>query len=126
MTTKMISTCRRYFEALSALDREAYLACFSVDAELHDPYGGRPFGGHQGLAKWVAGMEQTWTSFGIQPGEYYIGGDRAAVTWTAQAQAKSGKQADFGGINVFTIGEDGLITRLDGYWDAAAMLAQIR
>jgi hypothetical protein len=38
----------------------------------------------------------------------------------------SGKRADFAGINVFTVGEDGLISRLEGYWDYAAMVAQIR
>ena len=126
MTTKMITISRRYFEALSALDRGAYLACFAEDAELHDPYGGRPFSGHQGLSKWFDGLERTWSTFTILPGDYYVSGDRVAMAWEAEAEAASGKRAVFAGINVFTVGDDGLISRLEGYWDFAAMLAQIQ
>ncbi len=126
MTTKMISTCRRYFEALSALDRGAYLACFAEDATLHDPYGGRPFSGHPGLSKWFDGMERTWSTLTMRPGDYHVSGDRVAATWEAEAVALSGKRAVFSGINVFTIGDGGLITMLEGYWDFATMLAQIQ
>lgn len=125
MTAKMISACKRYFSALRAMDRAAYLDAFSAGAELHDPYGGRPFIGTEGLDKWFNGLERTWTGFDIQPGEYFVSGDRVAVPWTATAEAKNGKEAHFAGINVFTVGEDGRLDRLEGYWDLQAMLGQI-
>lgn len=125
MKEKMISISERYFKALSDLDREAYLSCFSENAELRDPYGGRPFDGRGGLEKWFTGMERTWSEFSMKPAEFFHSGDRVAVSWVAEATAQSGKTARFSGINVFTVGESGLIDRLEGYWDAAAMMSQI-
>jgi steroid Delta-isomerase len=125
MKEMMISAFERYFSALNRLDRSAYLAAFTADAVVMDPYGGRPFEGHDGLNKFLNGMERTWGSFQMLPQEYFISGDRAAVKWQTEASAKSGKSASFAGINVFTINEEGLISRLEGYWDAAAMMAQI-
>jgi steroid delta-isomerase len=125
MTATMISACERYFSALRALDRAAYLDAFSAGAEVRDPYGGRAFVGPDGLNKWFNGMERTWARFDVQPGEFIVTGNRVAVPWKVTAQAKNGKEARFDGINVFTVGEDGLLSGLEGYWDAQAMMDQI-
>jgi steroid delta-isomerase len=125
MMERTESASSRYFEALNRIDREAYLACFGEEAIVQDPYGGRTFTGREGLNKWFNGMDRTWDRFTMTPGEAYSAGDRLAVQWTAEATSKQGKTARFAGINVFTIGEDGLIRRLEGYWDAAAMMAQL-
>jgi steroid Delta-isomerase len=122
MTTSPID---QYFDALNNIDREAYLACFSNDATVQDPYGGRAFQGQEGLNKWFNGLERTWGRFAMTPGKAYTAGNRVAVTWTAEATAKSGKEAAFDGVNLFTLTEDGRISSLEGYWDATAMMAQI-
>lgn len=122
-----------YFDALSGMEpssgqegwREAYLACFDEEATVLDPYGGRPLTGIDGLNKFLDGMERTWTSFSMTLGEMHAAGDRVAASWTAVATAKSGKTANFAGINVFTLTEDDKISRLEGYWDFKGMLAQI-
>ncbi len=121
----MISVSDRYFQALSEIDREDYLSCFSTDAGLFDPYGGKPFKGHEGLAKWFASMERTWSKFTMKPVAQYISGDRLAIQWQATGRAGSGKIANFSGINVFTMDKSGLITQLEGYWDMGSMIAQI-
>lgn len=125
MTELIHSASNNYFAAASNLDRAAYLACFSADAVVQDPYGGRVWQGHEGLAKFFSGMERTWASFTMTPGEPFISGNRLAVTWTAQGTSKSDKPATFSGINVFTVNESGLITQLEAYWDFKAMVAQI-
>lgn len=125
MTQTKISAVECYFDALSSLDRKTFLNCFNNQAELLDPYGGRVFEGREGLSKWFVGMERTWDVFSMQATETYESGDRLAVKWTASATAKNAKTALFDGINVFTIDEDGLISRLEGYWDASGMMAQI-
>ena len=125
MTAKMISAIENYRAALNSIDRAAYLACFTKDALLQDPYGGRPLEGVDGLNKFFTGMERAWESFNMTFGEPYTGGNRVAVSWTVTAVAKSGKPVTFPGINTFTINDDGLISQLDGYWDAAAMMAQL-
>jgi steroid delta-isomerase-like uncharacterized protein len=114
-----------YFRALSQIDRAAYLACFTTDAVVQDPYGGRTFEGHDGLNRWFNGLERTWESFAMTPGESFTSGDRVAVTWTAAATSRTGKNARFAGINVFTLDGEGQISRLEGYWDVAATMAQI-
>lgn len=123
MTTP--STISNYFAALNGMNRAAYVACFTDDAEVLDPYGGRPLQGTAGLNKFMDGLERTWATFTMTTYEGYGAGDRFAVRWTASATAKSGKTAHFGGINLFTLNSDGLITRLEGYWDFKAMVAQI-
>jgi steroid Delta-isomerase len=125
MTAKMITAIENYRAALNGIDRAAYLACFTTDALLQDPYGGRPLQGVDGLNKFFTGMERAWASFEMTFGEPYLGGNRVAVSWSVTAVAKSGKTANFSGINLFTLNDDGLISQLDGYWDAAAMMAQL-
>ena len=126
MTETKISASDRYFDALNNIDQERFLSCFADDAEIHDPYGGRPFVGIEGARKWFSGFEGTWSNFSIEGEDPFPCGDRLAVKWTVRGEAKSGKIAEFSGIDVFTVSQEGLITRMDGYWDAPAMLAQIR
>jgi len=114
-----------YFRALNNLDRQAYIACFAGDAVVRDPYGGRVLQGQDGLNKFIDGLQRTWARFQMTPKESFAAGDRIAVSWTATATAKSGKTAEFAGINIFTLGQDSLIHQLDGYWDIKAMAAQI-
>lgn len=125
MVTMTDSTISDYFAALNNLNREAYVACFTIDAILRDPYGGRTLEGEEGLHKFFNGMERTWDNFQIAPGDWYPAGDRVAVPWQARATAKSGKIAEFAGVNIYTLAEDGKIKQLDGYWDFKAMVAQI-
>lgn len=121
----MVSTISEYFAALNTLDRARYLSCFTDDVVLQDPYGGPALEGEVGLNKFFDGMERTWQSFDMQPTDAFAAGDRVAVPWKTEAVAHSGKQAQFAGVNVFTLDGD-KISRLDGYWDFRAMIAQLR
>lgn len=121
----MASTISDYFAALNHLDREAYVACFTDDVLLRDPYGGTTLNGAEGLHKFFKGMERTWDQFQMTPDAHFPAGDRVAVPWHASATAKSGKTTEFAGVNIFTLAEDGKIKQLDGYWDFKAMVAQI-
>ena len=122
----MASSIFNYFAALNNLDRAAYVDCFTPEATLQDPYGGRVLQGEAGLHKFFDGMERTWQSFQMTPGEMYPAGERVAVPWQATATAKSGKTARFAGVNVYTLAADGRISQLEGYWDFKAMVAQIQ
>lgn len=120
------SSVDRYFRAVSNLDRAAYLSCFSEEAILRDPYGGPVRQGEAGLSAFFDGMEKAWDSFQMTPQAFYRTGDRVATPWTATGTAKNGKTAEFAGVNVFTLDEDGRIRQLDGYWDYKAMAAQLK
>lgn len=123
--TTIPTAIEQYRQALNSLDRAAYHAAFTADAVVLDPYGGRPLEGTAGLDKFFNGLERTWAAFTMTYGQAYASGDRVAVNWQVEAEAKSGKGARFAGINVFTLAESGLISRLEGYWDARAMMAQL-
>lgn len=126
MTTDLPDSVRSYFDALNSIDRSAFLSCFAPQATVRDPYGGPELLGQDGLNKFFDGMERTWREFSMEPQATYKGGDRLAVPWATSAVAKSGKPAQFSGVNVFTLGEDGQIRELNAYWDFKAMLSQIR
>ena len=124
--SEMAPAVAAYFDALNKIDREEYVACFTQDAILRDPYGGPLREGETGLHEFFDTMEQTWSKFEMEPQGAYKSGDRVAVPWTARATAHSGKTADFAGVNLFTLGEEGRIKELQGYWNFKEMLAQIR
>lgn len=115
-----------YRQALNSLDRAAYVSCFTPDVALCDPYGPRSLHGLEGAHKFFDGLERTWRAFHMTYGDAFASADRVALTWRVEAVAHSGKTAHFAGINVFTLAEDGLICRLDGYWDFKAMAAQLK
>ena len=126
MTNDAESSVDRYFRAVSELDRDAYLDSFSRDAVLRDPYNGPEHRGQPGLNAFFDGLEKTWDSFEMVPEEAYRSGSRVAVPWKASGTAKSGKTADFAGVNVFSLDDDGRIERLEGYWDYEEMVAQLK
>jgi ketosteroid isomerase-like protein len=61
----------------------------------------------------------------MRPGASFASGNRVAVNWAVEARAKTGKTAEFAGINVFTLDDEGKISQLEGYWDFKQMVAQI-
>lgn len=126
MTTDLPDSVRNYFDALNNIDREAFVSCFEEEAIVRDPYGGPERQGQEGLNQFFDGMERTWRQFNMEPQAAYAGGARVAVPWDATAAANNGKEAQFSGVNVFTLGDEERIQELDAYWDFKAMLAQIR
>ncbi|GMQ78155.1 MAG: hypothetical protein BMS9Abin02_0654 [Anaerolineae bacterium] len=123
MTKRMISATNHHFNALSKINLDDFLACFKKDATLADPYRGKPYAGKEGLSKWFNGIRRSWKGFSIEAEEAFNSGDRAAVKWTDRG-GKFWKECNF--FRHRYIDEDGLITRIDGYWDAPSMMAQIR
>jgi hypothetical protein len=50
----------------------------------------------------------------------------AAVKWTMQVVAKSGRHATAEGISVFEINDIGKIQKVSSYWDEAAMMMKLK
>ena len=57
--------------------------------------------------------------------EVFYAGSGAAARWSATASAQSGTSADFAGITVFEVDQDGRIQTVMSYWDPAAVLIQL-
>jgi limonene-1,2-epoxide hydrolase len=122
---QLVRLAEDYMRSLNALDVESYIAVFTPDCVVHDPYGGAQFAGENGLREFFEGMLKTWHFFEMRADSVYPGGyNRLAVRWSVSATAKNRKTAEFSGISVFTFSSDKIVV-LEAYWNLRTMLKQI-
>ncbi len=119
--TQVVNT---YFDAICNLNCEAWLATFAADAVSHEP-GNPPLAGHDMLRAFFNGVAGGFETIEMRPKEIYVVGNEAGVKWAASGLGKTGRQASFEGIDIFTLNDDGKIQTLKAYWDPAAMMAQL-
>ena len=105
-----------YFQALSSLDANAWVATFAEDGETHEPAGSAPHRGHGQLGEFIRNLFQRFESLQFTVDNAFIVGLQAAVKWTAKGVTKNGKRFTTEGIDVFVLNETGKIQRVDAYW----------
>ena len=126
MSPEVVSKAiRNYFAAIRAMDEKAWVKTFAEDAITYDPVGAPPTKGHQRLAEFFQTITAAFKEVGLTENEIFIAGNGAAVKWTGTGISKQGNKVRFEGIDVFTVNENGLIERLEGYWNPAEMVAQL-
>ena len=116
----------RYFASWARLDPSAYVACFTEDAIVHDPYGSRPYQGTTALRTFFNEVVQALQEVTIEAEAVHVAANRAAVVFQGKAIGKNGKPVHVDGIDVFEFNDVGRITTLWAYWDSAALLAKLR
>jgi steroid delta-isomerase len=127
MTPETIHTLvQRYFAATRAMDVNAWLACFADDAVSHDPYGGRPVQGKDELRSFFLTVATAFKEIGFTEDFVTVVGNRSAVKFTARGIGHNGKAAACEGIDIFEFNDRGTIQIMWGYWDPAAMMAQLQ
>ena len=110
-----------YAAAFSAGDREAYLGCFADDAWIEDPVGSPVRRGRDDIGAFfdeMRGMSDS-TSL-VLTGPVRVAAGEAA--FPMQARPRIGESIfvmDI--IDVMTFGDDGRITSMRAFWDAAEM-----
>ena len=111
---EIISSLRRAYEAFSRADFDAAIEIAHPDIEFVPPGGQSPLRGADALRAWMepdALSEQQ-----IEPREFRINGDKALVRQNIQARgAGSGIKLDVDMWAVWTLDDDGLVTRLEGF-----------
>ncbi len=114
-----------YFRTISSRNKSAWIDLFDKSAVLHEPVGATPAEGREGL-------EQVWQVFTgpfakltLESDEVFYSGSGAAARWSATASAATGASAEFSGITVFEVDQDGRIQTVMSYWDPAAVLIQL-
>ena len=115
-----------YFAATRSMDLDAWLATFAQDAISHEPGHEPPLQGHAALSQFFQGIAGAVESVGLKEDHIFINGNKAAVKWTGHGVGKNGVAVMFEGIDVFEINESGKIQTVWGYWNPAAMLAQLQ
>ena len=109
-----------YFRALNEHDAELFATCFTDQCEVHSPFGTPPVHGRDRIQAAFQGMREARHSLKIIPKSAYRSGDRIAILWIADS-LNGDCEPCYEGVSVFEIGDGGLISRLEEYWDARAI-----
>jgi steroid delta-isomerase len=115
-------TIARFFAAIRAMNMDAWVSTFDEEAVSEDPVGSPQRQGHDALRSFFLQMTDPFHRVGVTEDGVFLCGNRAAVKWTGYGVGKNGREVTFEGIDVFEFGADGLITRIEGYWDPARVL----
>ena len=114
-----------YFAALRAMDLNAWVETFADDAVSHDPVGGPPVKGKEALRRFYRGLGGIFKKVELTEDRVFVAGHCAAVKWTGRAVGKNGREVTFEGIDVFEVNDEGKIQAVHGYWDPAALVAEV-
>jgi steroid delta-isomerase len=116
---EMTATVERYAAAHSAGDLDAIASLFAVDAVVADPVDQPAHQGRDAVRAFFAGTHEMVDAMDLR----ITGPVRAVGSWAAvPLQAVStmgGAKVAVDIIDVFTFGDDGLVTEMRAYWSAA-------
>jgi steroid delta-isomerase len=118
-------TIAAYFAATRAMDREAWLATFAEDVVSHEPVGGAPVVGREGLRQFFDTIAAVFEKLGITEDHVFVAGNGAAVKFTGRGVGKNGRDVTFEGIDVFELNERGQIQKMWGYWDPSRLMRDL-
>jgi steroid Delta-isomerase len=105
-----------YVEAYNRNDRQAFLDAFAADGVIVDPVGTPPHVGIEARGAFWDGVHQLSESLKLDAHDLHVAGDGAAMVFTVLARTgDSGVAMD--AVDVFSVSDDGRITRLEAYWD---------
>jgi steroid Delta-isomerase len=119
--------------AVTAGDKEGWLALFAPDAVVEDPVGpsfideaGKGHHGREGIGafwdKTIAGVER----FEFTIRDSHAGGDEVANVGTITTFLPGGYRVDTDGVFVYRVGEDGLLRSVRAFWEPERAMATAR
>lgn len=123
---KVEQSVAAYFAALNAGDEAGWLATFARNGALHDPADAPPYIGDEALRGFFRAASGAFASLSISSENMFVCGSQAAVKFYVDGVGKNGRALSFEGIDIFDINVAGRIQRVRGYWDAAALFAQLQ
>jgi steroid delta-isomerase len=109
-----------YAAAWRAHDRDAFVAVFAGDAVTEDPVPSPPNHGHAEIGAFWDRTHALADHIDFDPVETVVCGTEAVLRARITARSgDSGLVIDV--IDVFVVGDDGLVRTLKAYWDPAAV-----
>ncbi len=120
-----LQAAQAYFVAVSHGDLAEIVSLFDANAHLEDPVGTPALTGHEGVGRFVKGLRRAWSELRMTPTLVCTRDNTAAVAWQAAGRSATGKDIQFAGIDILAVNDAGLITRVEGYWDIEAVIAQM-
>ncbi len=116
----------RYFSAIGEMDPDAWAACFAEQGTSYEPGAPTPLKGHAALRQFLVNVLGAFQKIEMTADHIFLSGNRVAVKFTGRGTGKNGRQVLFEGIDVFEINQEGTIETMWGYWNPAAMMAQLQ
>ncbi len=115
-----------YFDNMAAMNAEGWLEIFEEDALIHDPVGNPPRHVHKDSQQFFKILSNFFEKIELSKDNIFFVKNGAAVKWTMQVVAKSGRHVTAEGISVFEINDIGKIQKVSSYWDEAAMMMKLK
>lgn len=110
----MIERLREVYDAFNRGDFDRALAFAHPDVEYHPPGGQAPFRGKAQMRAWME--PSAFDSQTVEPLEFEVSGNRALVRSLTRARgAGSGIEMEIESWTVWTLDDDGLVTRVETY-----------
>ena len=116
---------RAFFEAIRAMDADAWANTFAENGTIYDPAGSAPTEGRKALREFVESICKSFKKVDLTEDHVFVAGHGAAVKWTGRGTSKNGKEVKFEGIDVFEVDEAGKIQTCWRYWNPNEMFAQL-
>lgn len=127
MTDEMIpAAVRQYFTAIGKMDADSWASCFAEEGTSYEPGAPALLKGRAALREFLVGVLGAFDKIAMTEDHVFQSGNRVAVKFTGRGTGKNGRSVLFEGIDVFEINQAGKIQTMWGYWNPAAMLAQLQ
>ncbi|MCW5798713.1 MAG: nuclear transport factor 2 family protein [Nitrospira sp.] len=117
---------RQYFSAIGKKDAESWVSCFEKEAISYEPGAPTPLQGHAALGQFIRGVLDLFQTIELTADHVFVCDNRVAVKFTGRGRGKNGRDVLVEGIDVFEINQEGKIHTMWGYWNPAAMMAQLQ
>lgn len=117
---------QQYFATIGKMDADAWAACFAENGTSHEPGAPAPLGGHAALRQFMLGVLDLFQTVALTTDHVFVSDNRVAVKFTGRGRGKNGREVLVEGIDVFEINQEGTIQTVWGYWNPAAMMAQLQ
>ena len=123
---KILAVVSDYFSAIGEKDPDAWVACFAEQGTSYEPGAATPLQGHATLRQFPVGVLGAFENIAMTQDHVFLSGNRVAVKFTGRGTGKNERTVVFEGIDVFEINQAGKIQTMWGYWNPAAMMAQLQ
>lgn len=107
-----------YVSTLNSRDPDAIAALFAEDAVQADPVSSPPNIGRDAIRTFFTGSIAASEGWTFSAPVVHTCGDQVAINFQIAVES-SGTTMTIGGIEVFTVNDDGLIASVNAYWDEA-------
>ena len=108
----------RYCTAVTSRDAAAIAALFAEDAVQRDPVSAPANEGREAIRTFFQAAVDASTATTFQALAVHTAGDHVAIDFQVVVTLEAGTMT-IAGIEVFTVGPDGLISAVTAYWDDA-------